>query len=111
MSRPAQINIPSEILRTVVTMDALGSLSKAAQKLGLSQPAISAHLKRLNAIVGGPIFDTASGSTQATPLGKIVVVQARKFLKANDQICRSAAQLKKICRFVWAFQACTQRNF
>jgi DNA-binding transcriptional LysR family regulator len=86
MSRPAQINIPSEILRTVVTMDALGSLSKAAQKLGLSQPAISAHLKRLNAIVGGPIFDTASGSTQATPLGKIVVVQARKFLKANDQI-------------------------
>ena len=67
MRRPAQINIPSEILRTVVTIDALGNLSKTAQKLGLSPPAISTQLKRFNAIVGGPIFDTASGSTQATP--------------------------------------------
>jgi DNA-binding transcriptional LysR family regulator len=86
MTHREQINIPSEILRTVVTIDALGSLSKTALKLGLSQPAISTQLKKLNAMVGGPIFDMAAGGAQATPLGKMVITHAKQFLKANDQI-------------------------
>ena len=80
------VNIPSEILRTIVTIDAVGSLSKAATELGLSQPTISTQLKRLNAIVGGPVFDKSGGGATATPLGKLVVAQAKRFLNANDQI-------------------------
>jgi DNA-binding transcriptional LysR family regulator len=79
-------NIPSEILRTVVTIESLGSLSKAARQLGLSQPTISTQLKRLNTMVGGAVFDMAVGGPQVTPLGKLVITHAKRFLKANDQI-------------------------
>ena len=37
------INIPIEIVRTLVAIADLGSYSKAGEKLGLSQPAISAR--------------------------------------------------------------------
>lgn len=85
-SQRNQANIPSEILRTIVTIDAVGSLSKAATELGLSQPTISMQLKRLNAIVGGAVFNKGGGSATVTPLGKLVVAQAKRFLNANDQI-------------------------
>jgi molybdate transport repressor ModE-like protein len=86
MPERQQTNIPSEILRTVVTIDALGSLSKAAQKLGLSQSAVSTQLKKLNAVVGGPVFEMAVGGPQVTPLGKTVITHAQHFIRANDQI-------------------------
>jgi DNA-binding transcriptional LysR family regulator len=79
-------NIPSEILRTVVTIDSLGSLTKAARKLGLSQPAISTQMKKLSAMIGGPVFDTSGVGTRITPLGMLVLTQAKLFMQANDQI-------------------------
>jgi DNA-binding transcriptional LysR family regulator len=81
-----QVNIPSEILRTIVTIDALGSLSKAATQLGLSQPTISTQMKRLNALVGGPVLNKGGRVATVTPLGKLVLAHAKRFLSANDQI-------------------------
>jgi DNA-binding transcriptional LysR family regulator len=82
------LNIPIEIVRTVVAISETGSLTKAAEKLGLSQPAVSSQIKRIQALVGGPLFARTANGTTATQLGKLVLHQARRILEANDQMLR-----------------------
>jgi DNA-binding transcriptional LysR family regulator len=80
------INIPTEIVRTVVAISELGSFSKAGARLGLSQPAISAQMKRLQSLVGTDVFERTSTGISLTPKGRLVLTQAKKLLDANDQI-------------------------
>lgn len=84
--RYQNINIPTEVVRTVVAISELGSFSKAGARLGLSQPAISAQMKRLQMLVGGDVFERTGGGLSLTPKGRLVLTQARKLLEANDQI-------------------------
>jgi DNA-binding transcriptional LysR family regulator len=89
MHRPRQyLNIPTEIVRTVVAIAETGSLSKAGERLGLSQPAISSQVKRLQSLVGGALFVRTANGTTTTELGKVAVQQARRILEANDQLLR-----------------------
>lgn len=80
------LNIPIEIVRTIVAITETGSYSKAAARLGLSQPAVSAQLKRIQQIIGGDIFTKTSNGSSLTDLGKLVLAQARKILEGNDQL-------------------------
>jgi DNA-binding transcriptional LysR family regulator len=84
--RHQHINIPTEIVRTIVVIAETGSFSKAGERLGLSQPAISAQVKRLQVMVGGAVFERVAGGVTFTARGKAVLAHARKLLEANDQI-------------------------
>jgi DNA-binding transcriptional LysR family regulator len=81
-------NIPMEALRSVVCIADMGSLTKAAPSLGLSQPALSAQLKRIEHLVGGNIFRKASTGSIVTELGQVVVLHARRIIESNDQLLR-----------------------
>jgi DNA-binding transcriptional LysR family regulator len=82
------LNIPIEIVRTIVAISETGSLTKAAERLGLSQPAVSSQIKRIQSLVGGPLFTKTSHGATATQFGKLVLHQARRILEANDQMLR-----------------------
>jgi DNA-binding transcriptional LysR family regulator len=86
--RNQHVNIPIEIVRTVVAISETGSLSKAGERLGLSQPAISSQIKRLQNLVGGLLFLKTANGTTTTELGKLALRQARIILEANDQLLR-----------------------
>src|ERR1700761_3543870 len=86
--RHEYLNIPVEIVRTVVAVSETGSLSRAGERLGLSQPAISAQMKRIQHLLGGELFMRTPRGTAPTALGKLVLNQARKMLDANDQMLR-----------------------
>ena len=86
--RYQNLNIPIEIVRTVVAISETGSLSKAGERLGLSQPAISSQIKRLQGLVGGALFLKTANGTTTTELGKLALQQARRILEANDQLLR-----------------------
>lgn len=74
------------MLRTMVAVSEAGSLTKAADRMGLSQPGITQQIKRLQALLGGPLFDkTANGSTP-TEFGKIALQHARRVLDSHDQL-------------------------
>lgn len=81
-------HIPIEIIRTVVAISETGSLSKAGERLGLSQPAISSQVKRLQAMIGGSLFVKTANGTTTTELGKLALHHARLILEANDQMLR-----------------------
>lgn len=79
-------SIPTEIMRSVVGISEAGSITKAAKLLGLSQPAISSQIKRIEHAVGGSIFQKSANGSSTTELGKLVLAQAKKILEANDQL-------------------------
>jgi len=82
-----QVNIPTEIIRTLVLISETGTFTGAGERLNLSQPAVSAQMKRLQVMTGGEIFKKAAGGgVELTERGHLVLAQARRMLDANDQI-------------------------
>ncbi len=84
--RHAKINIPIELLRSFVAIQELGSFTKAASVLHVTQPAISAQIKRLQQLVGGEVFSRGGLGIALTEKGEIVSKYARRILAMNDQI-------------------------
>jgi DNA-binding transcriptional LysR family regulator len=83
-------NIPTELLRTLVAVVDLRSFTKAAQSLGVTQPAVSAQIKRLQILLGGELFDKSAPGVTLTEKGDVVVSHARRLLSINDQILHLA---------------------
>jgi DNA-binding transcriptional LysR family regulator len=79
-------NIPTDLLRTLVAVVDLHSFTKAAASLGVTQPAVSAQIKRLQFLLGGDLFDRSVQGVSLTPQGEMVVNYARRLLSINDQI-------------------------
>jgi DNA-binding transcriptional LysR family regulator len=79
-------NIPTDLLRTLVAVVDLRSFTKAAASLGVTQPAVSAQIKRLQFLLGGELFDRSTQGISLTPQGAMVVSYARRLLSINDQI-------------------------
>jgi len=84
--RHDKINIPIELLRSFVAIQELGSFTKAASALQLTQPAISAQIKRLQQLIGGEVFSRGGLGISLTEKGVIVNKYARRILAMNDQI-------------------------
>ncbi len=81
-------NIPTDLLRTFVAVVDLRSFTKAANSLGVTQPAVSAQIKRLQFLLGDDIFDRSTQGVSLTPHGETVLNYARRLLSLNDQIVR-----------------------
>jgi DNA-binding transcriptional LysR family regulator len=94
-------NIPTELLRTLVAVVDLRSFTKAAQSLGVTQPAVSAQIKRLQTLLASDLLDKSAPGVSLTPAGELVVNYARRLLSINDQILdiagpRAAAKAVRI---------------
>jgi DNA-binding transcriptional LysR family regulator len=85
-------NIPTDLLRTLVAVVDLRSFTKAAASLGVTQPAVSSQIKRLQFLLAGDIFDRSSQGVTLTPHGELVVSYARRLLSINDQIVHIGAE-------------------
>ena len=79
-------NIPTDLLRTLIAVIDLRSFTKAAQALGVTQPAVSAQIKRLQSLLGYELLDKSAPGVSLTQRGEIVVAQARRLLAINDEI-------------------------
>src|SRR5215467_9920293 len=84
-------NVPTDLLRTLVTVVDLRSFTKAAQALGVTQPAVSAQIKRLQTMLGSDLLDKSAPGVTLTSAGDLVVNYARRLLSINDQILDIAA--------------------
>ena len=84
--RHESMNIPIELLRSFISIQETGSFTKSAEQLRLTQPAISAQIKRLQQLVGGEVFAKSAFGVSLTEKGEIVSRYARRILAMNDQI-------------------------
>jgi DNA-binding transcriptional LysR family regulator len=94
-------NIPTDLLRTFVSVVELRSFTRAAKAQGMTQPAVSAQIRRLQSLLGIELFDKSAPGVSLTPMGQNVIDSARRLLSVNDHIVKlacpiSAAQLVRI---------------
>jgi len=85
-------NIPTDLLRTFVAICELGSFTKAAHLFDLTQPAVSAHMRRLESIIGADLIEKSLAGVTLTDTGTEVLRHARRILSINDQIVVGAGQ-------------------
>lgn len=82
-------------LRTFVTVAEEGHLTRAAERLCLSQPAVSAHIKALEEELGVSLFTRTSRGMQATDAGQRLKGQAEKALSVVGDLVRQAGLLRE----------------
>lgn len=70
-----------------------GSITKAAGRLGLAQPALTAQLNRIERALGGALFHRDRRGARPTPLGELVLARARVLLPAVDDLRDAAVRL------------------
>jgi DNA-binding transcriptional LysR family regulator len=85
MTKPIT-NIPMEVIRSFVAIADTGNLTRAAERLGLSQPAITAQMKKMQVLVGGPVLSKTAAGMVISELGKLLLSPARRILDNQDQI-------------------------
>ena len=83
---PARINLNMDVLRTFVTGLELGSFSRAAERLGRSQSAISTQLRRLEEQVGKPLLKKSGRGLALTTAGESLFSYAKRILELNDEV-------------------------
>ncbi|MGI9464899.1 MAG: LysR family transcriptional regulator, partial [Aestuariivirgaceae bacterium] len=79
------INLPTDLLRTFVSIVDLGGYTKAAEVLGRTQPAISLQMGRLQDLLGCKLFESSGRKVTLTEQGETLVVFARQILRLNDE--------------------------
>lgn len=80
----ASVNLPTDLLRTFVTVIEVKSHTHAADLLNRSQPAVSLQIKRLETLVGYKLIRQKGRTMQVTEKGEALAMHARQILRLND---------------------------
>jgi DNA-binding transcriptional LysR family regulator len=81
-------------LRSFVAVSELGHLTRAADKLHISQPALSAQIKALEDELGVELFDRKPNGMMLTAAGKQLVSEAQGLLSAAQTLRDHARAMK-----------------
>ncbi|OUC95783.1 LysR family transcriptional regulator [Streptosporangium minutum] len=73
-------------LRMICAIADTGSVTRAAARLGLSQPAMTNQLHRVEDLIGEAIFVRSRSGVEPTPLGRQVIARARIVLTEVDTL-------------------------
>ncbi|WP_409494376.1 LysR family transcriptional regulator [Amycolatopsis sp. cmx-11-12] len=76
-------------LRLLDAIASAGSLAKAAAALGLSQPALSAQLHRVERTLDRTVFERDRHGVRPTALGEVLLSHARRVVAAADDLDRA----------------------
>lgn len=78
------VNLPTDLLRTFITVIEVESFTRAADLLNRSQPAVSLQVKRLEDLVGYKLIRQKGRSMQVSEKGEALAMHARQILRLND---------------------------
>jgi DNA-binding transcriptional LysR family regulator len=74
-----------QLLITFLAVEQTGSFTQAAARLGIQQPTVSQHIRRLERQVGRTLVLRDTHSVSMTPDGEAMIGFARQILTANEQ--------------------------
>ena len=82
----SRINL--EQLKTFLSVVRLGGVRKAADGLNLTQPAVTARIKNLEATLSTELFDRTSGGMRLTKRGELLLSYAEQFEHLSEMVVR-----------------------
>ncbi|HEY9304498.1 MAG TPA: LysR substrate-binding domain-containing protein [Mycobacterium sp.] len=85
-------------LEYLVAVAEEASFTKAAARVHIAQPGVSAQIRRLERELGHALFDRSGGSVRVTDAGAAVLPLARAALRAVHEIADIAEQLRGVMR-------------
>jgi DNA-binding transcriptional LysR family regulator len=80
------VNLPIDNLRTLVAVVDLGSYTKAADRVGRTQPAVTLQIQKLQELAGCRIMKAGGRDFALTEDGELLLRYARQILRLNDEI-------------------------
>lgn len=85
-------------LNYILEVHKMRSISKAAEKLKISQPALSAHIKKIEEALGVPIFDRAVKPIQLTEAGQIYIDYMKRQMDLDKELREQISDLECLRR-------------
>jgi DNA-binding transcriptional LysR family regulator len=92
------LDLPINQLRTFLTVARRLSFTRAAEELHLTQPAVSAHIRKLERAIGGPLFEQIGRRVSLTPIGQVMNQYAEKVLALEDELRVAIADVQDVCQ-------------
>jgi DNA-binding transcriptional LysR family regulator len=83
-----------DALEVLLAVAATGSFGQTASQRGVSQPAISARVRRMEALVGVPLIERGARGSALTPAGALVADWAKDVLTAAQTLDAGIASLR-----------------
>lgn len=80
------VNLDLDLIRTFVTVVEAQNFTRAGQRLGRSQSAVSLQMRRLENQVGVSLLSRDPRHVVLTEEGELFLPQARRLLRVNDEI-------------------------
>src|SRR5882672_4791553 len=80
-------------LRYFRAIAATGHMTRAAQSLGVTQPALSAMLKKLEAEVGAELFHRSGRGVELTDAGQLFLTYCGEAVRAADGAVKAVREL------------------
>ena len=84
------INLTLKQLRYAESLARMGHFGRAADDCAVSQPALSMQIRELEDMLGIAVFDRGPRQVRLTPFGEIFVTEARKILRATEDLADMA---------------------
>lgn len=81
-------------LKTFVVVAREGSITRAAERLHLSQPAVSAHIKAIEDMLSLPLFERTARGMSLTREGQRLLARAEQTLAAHQELLEEASRIK-----------------
>jgi DNA-binding transcriptional LysR family regulator len=78
-------------VRALVAVKEAGSIAAAAERLHVTQPAVTRRIQRLEGVLGLALLDRSCKPVQLTPAGRAAYVRAQHIVRAADGFDRGLA--------------------
>ena len=87
------IDLHIRYVRAFVTVAALGSFTRAAAKLNLSQPALTVQIRKLEDVIGSRLLDRDSRRVEPTRIGRELLPMLQRLLGDVESLLQDAKEL------------------
>ena len=82
-------NLDVDLLKTFLAISDTGNFTRAAEEVNKTQSAVSMQMKRLEELLGRPLFTRDGRTSRFTPDGERLVDYARRLVALNDEAVAS----------------------
>jgi len=94
----ASLDLPPNQLRTFLKVARRLSFTRAAEELHLTQPAVSAHIRKLERAIGGALFEQIGRRVSLTTTGEVVYRYAEQVLALESELRAAIADAQDVCQ-------------
>lgn len=89
------VDLQARPLQYFLAVSRHGSFSRAAERMNVSQPALSAQIRELERVLGFRLFERSSRNVALTREGRLFIHDARRMVAQSERLMRAADEIRR----------------